>query len=328
MMLAAGRGERLLPLTHRRAKPSLPVLGETLMERAAAFLYRHGIRRFAFNTHHCPESVEEAIQPFRSAHADTRWHVFHETALAGTGGGLKGVKDFFKDDASFLLINADCLCDFDMAPAMKAFESEGAQVMMVCVPQRPHQTPVWLDAGSKVLAFGGERPAGAQRAVTFAGVHFLRQGIWSLMPDKPAFDMVSELYRRMLADGMLIRAFVMEEGFWEDFGTPERFLSGTLEFAAFKEAPMPWAAETARLGPSSRCAGMIIVEKEAVVEDGAELRDVLVMPGARIAAGARLERCLVGPGEEMAPGAMLKNTMYCEGRAHAFRCGEVGMGRI
>ncbi len=124
MILAAGLGTRMRPLTLLRAKPVLPVLNRPLLHWTLEHLARHGVDDVVVNLHHLPDTVSEALEEWpRSA---MRLRYSREGRILGTAGGPRAVRDLFGDEP-FLLINGDMLFDFDVGRARGASSRLGGQ---------------------------------------------------------------------------------------------------------------------------------------------------------------------------------------------------------
>jgi len=150
MVLAAGLGLRMRPLTLLRAKPALPVLDRPLMQFTLERLARAGVRDVVVNLHHLPESVVEALGPGRRY--GLRIHYSREPEILGTGGGPRAVRDFFGREP-FLLVNGDVFFDFDLRALVARHLASGAVATLALRPQP--------DARSYSPV---SRPSGAARA--------------------------------------------------------------------------------------------------------------------------------------------------------------------
>jgi NDP-sugar pyrophosphorylase family protein len=229
MILAAGRGERLRPLTDARAKPALPVLHESLIVRVLKFLRREGVERAIINLHHCPRSIRDALRESR-APGLPEIEFSEEKTLLGTAGGLLKARAFFEKEELFLLANGDCLYDFPLRETVARARRSTAAATLVCTPHSAEHTAVWRDTEGRVLAFGGAAPEAQARASTFAGVHILRPNIFSEIPGDRPCGIVRDVYLPLLEKSARIEA-LDAEGFWEELGTPRRFLEASRRYA-------------------------------------------------------------------------------------------------
>ncbi len=272
MVLAAGHGTRLWPLTYRLPKPLLPVLGETLLDRAIARLDHAGCARIAVNTHHLAAHVAHHL----AARADcARFQLSHEKAILGTGGALDGARAFLEGASHILLHNGDVDCDVDLAALFAAHRATGALATLV-LTDWPQVNSVRLAPDGVVRDLAGRlaaSPAVDDRLLTYTGVAAFARGVLALIPTGVS-DLVSALVTAMRRDPNSVRAFV-HDGTWADLGTVTRYLD----------------AHADALG-----ADFVWIAPDAEVAAGVDLRACVVLPGATVAAGAVHERAVIGPG--------------------------------
>src|SRR6476646_10095036 len=124
MILAAGLGTRLRPLTNRWPKPALPLLGQPLFRYNLAVLKRAGVTGVGINTHHLPQ-VMRATAEAEANRAGLSFEAIHEPEIQGTGGGIRGLRNFLRDD-TFVVFNGDILFALDLPPILDAHRKSGA----------------------------------------------------------------------------------------------------------------------------------------------------------------------------------------------------------
>jgi len=169
MVLAAGLGLRMRPLTLLRAKPVLPVLNRPLLEWTMTRLARAGVRDVVVNLHHLPETVTDVCGTGRRFGLVIRYS--DEPALLGTGGGPRAVRGFFGDEP-LLLVNGDVLFDLDLRRLLAVHRASGARATLAlrANPVPYAYSPVVSDRKGRILSIAG-RPAAARGAVSmFASV--------------------------------------------------------------------------------------------------------------------------------------------------------------
>ncbi|HSC29837.1 MAG TPA: NDP-sugar synthase [Vicinamibacterales bacterium] len=305
LLLAAGVGTRLRPLTHVRAKAAVPVNGEPLVRRAIRWLASHAIGDIVINLHHLPASVTAIVGEGRDLGVRVRYSWEHP--VLGSAGGPRHALPLLAEDgaSSFLIVNADTLTDVDIPSLLAAHEASHALVTMALVPNpRPEKYGGVTVSQGRVTGFTkpgtrgdseGDFPlkAGATEAVGtyhFVGVQAVRPEAFAALADGVALDSVGWLYPRLMADSPdAVRAFVCDAAF-ADIGTPRDCLDTSLALAA---------REGSRLvSASASVAGSALVVRTALWDDvvvgaGASLRDCIVGDGARIPAGAAFERCAI-----------------------------------
>jgi NDP-sugar pyrophosphorylase family protein len=310
MILAAGRGERMRPLTCRTAKPALPVLNRPLLSFAMDLLHRAGVRRAAVNLHHLPATVEQVVE--ERAPRGMEITFFREEEILGTGGGLKNAESMLRD-GPFLVCNGDFVLQTNPASALEAHRNAGAAVTLVVVPYQEHlgYTPVWV-ADGKVLRFGdwpsGVSPQGERHI--FAGLHVIEPSVLERIPAGREWGIVRPVYTELLAEGAVLAAHVVR-GAWLEFGTPSDYLRRSLRL--LDPVHRPWLQE---LGIE------VSGEGEQVHVAGAEVRisgaaanvtHSVLGDGAAVGNGAWVERCLVGRGSVVSYGSEITDCILGDG---------------
>lgn len=215
MILAAGRGARLRPLTDRVPKPLVRVAGRTLIDHHLERLAAIGVRRVVINLHHLGGRIREHL----AAHPppDLELHFSDETELLETAGGIRAALPLL-GDAPFLVVNGDVFCDFDLARLLSG--PGDALAHMVMVP-----APTWVTHGDFDLAAepaedGGRAPLalGDAARLTYAGIGIYAPALFDDMDEGP-------MPLRPLLDAAIAARRITGEvhrGIWEDIGTPER----------------------------------------------------------------------------------------------------------
>jgi len=292
MILAAGMGLRMRPLTLVRAKPVLPVLNRPLLHWTLERLARDGVTDVVVNLHHLPETVTAALGDGQDLGLTI--HYSPERRILGTGGGPRAVRDFFGTEP-FLLVNGDMLFDFDLRRLVARHRSSGARATLALLPNPDPRVygPVVTDRTGAVLSLAG-RPRRARGTVSlFTGVHVMDPVLLDLLPEG-ASDTVLDLYAPLVAEGGHV-AGVRVKGAWYDLGRPA-----------------PYRDTQLRLLPG-RGRDRALVHPTAQVSSSARLRRSVVGAGARIGAGARVERSILWDGATVEEGAQVREAVVVSG---------------
>jgi mannose-1-phosphate guanylyltransferase len=321
MVLCAGLGTRLRPLTARVPKPAVPVGGVPLVRWTMALLAGAGVRRVAVNVHHLPDAMEAAAASAAGA-LGLPLAVSREPVIAGTGGALREARAALAGADAIVLFNGDILFDVDLPAALAAHRATGALATMVLLPMPAGASyaAVEVDASGAVRRIAGKfGPGGAGlTAWHFSGVHVLSPELLARVPAEPfEADVNRHVYPPLMASGA-IRGFVAS-GAWDDLGTPARYLaanrallSGAFPRARFAGAdPLAGAAALAPgvhvapgavVHPGARLHGPVLLAPGAEVDAGADVGPEAVVGAARIRRSARVERAVVWDGTEIAAG--------------------------
>lgn len=318
LVLAAGHGSRLAPLTHFLPKPLLPVAGSSVIERTLDRLAKAGCEAVAVNLHHLGDALRDHLG---EEHRGMPIHYSDEPGeRLGTLGALAPLRDFLTRADVVLLLNGDTLCSWPLRTLLRRHLATGASATLL-LATRPDPAHfgggVAVDRERRILAFGdAATPRGevAARHV-FAGAHALAPGLLERVGSGPA-DIVRQLYRPLLAEGATLSA-VLTSRRWHDVGTPRRYLEAVLDWAR-GPWPVRWWRRSrvvpgARVEPRVRLSSSV-VEAGAEVGRGARLVRSLVLPGARVGAGAELHETIVAGGAQVPPRARLQRRVVVTAR--------------
>lgn len=227
MILAAGLGTRLRPLTDSVPKALVPVAGVPMLERIAKRLTRAGVDRLIINVHHHADQVRRFVDERDGFGVDVRISEEYDAPLE-TGGGLLHARAHFSADAPFLMHNVDVVSEVDLQRMYGAHRESGA-LATLAVSDRPSSRRLefdldglrgWIDerAGRAEPA----RPArGEARALAFAGIHVISPEFLDLIEERGAFSILKP-YLRLAGLGHAIRPYDIGAALWLEVGTPER----------------------------------------------------------------------------------------------------------
>jgi mannose-1-phosphate guanylyltransferase len=230
MILAAGLGTRLRPLTNDRPKALVEVGGRTLLEITLSRLRAFGVREVIVNVHHFADMVVDYLKA--NDNFGMRIEISREEVLLDTGGGLKKAAWFFLEDASrvdepFILHNVDVISTIDLRRLMQ-FHTDRQVLATLAVQARETSRYLLFNEHGELC---GRRSAGDQEpeilrsgpqpsALAFSGIHVISPRIFSRMTEEGAFSIITA-YLRVAAQGEKILSFRADEYYWRDLGRPE-----------------------------------------------------------------------------------------------------------
>lgn len=227
MVLAAGLGTRLRPLTDCRPKALVEVAGRTLLEIALSRLRSFGITEVIVNAHHFADLIVAYVE---AKDFGMRVHVSREEVLLDTGGGLKKAAWFFREksdspDEPFLLHNVDVISAIDLR-RMVQFHNQSHALATLAVQDRKTSRCLVFDERSQLCGrrSGDEkrpemvRTATQPKALAFSGIHVISPRLFAKMSEDGAFSIV-DCYLRLAAAGESIVGFRADEYYWRDLGT-------------------------------------------------------------------------------------------------------------
>jgi NDP-sugar pyrophosphorylase family protein len=218
MILAAGKGTRLHPMTEALAKPMVPIGGRPVLEHTVRWLRDHGVRRVAVNLHHRPESVRNHLGDGSRFGVEIRYS--EEPELMGTAGGVKRIESFFEDP--FLVVYGDVLTDLDL----------DATLVLDRRPDVAQAGVVELDADNRIRRFV-EKPGPGEIRSPWAnsGVMVLDRALLERIPAGRFSDFGREVLPAWLADGIPLFGWPLPAGtFLVDIGTPESYARAEREW--------------------------------------------------------------------------------------------------
>ena len=228
MILAAGLGTRLRPLTDDRPKALVEINGRTLLEITLSRLRSFGVREVIINVHHFADMIVEYLKT--NGNFGMRIEVSREEALLDTGGGLKKAAYFFAEDPGseepFIVHNVDVLSTIDLR-RMVQFHTENQALATLAVQDRKTSRYLLFDDQLQLCGrrSGDDEPefvGGRQQlhALAFSGIHVISPRFLKMMNEDGAFSIITP-YMRLAAQGEKILAFRADEYYWRDLGRPE-----------------------------------------------------------------------------------------------------------
>lgn len=229
MILAAGLGTRLRPLTNDRPKALVEIDGRMLLEITLCRLKHFGVREAIVNVHHLAEKVVEYLRSKNSF--GMRIEISHEEdRLLDTGGGLKKAAQFFLDgskDEPFVVHNVDVLSNIDLGRMMDVHREQGS-LATLAVQQRESSRKLLFDSQLRLCGRHrkGEPPEMARacdhpQALAFSGIHVISPRIFKKMTEQGVFSII-DVYLRLASAGEKITAFQADQYYWRDLGKPEQ----------------------------------------------------------------------------------------------------------
>jgi len=328
MVLAAGRGERLRPLTLQRAKPALRLVDRPVVGHLLDWLARWGVDEVVVNLHHLPESVRRAVLEGRPAGMGIGWS--EEPVILGTGGGLGAAAASFRGESEFLLVNGDCLYGLDLAGALALHRERRPAATMVLM-EHPENSPyrsVEVDEGGRVRRIAGRPeegpPAADLHPCHFPGVHILGPAALEAIPPAGPSDIHADALAPLIGEGAEVLG-VVTRGPWHDVGTPLRYLEATRDALAARGGG-PYIAPSARVHPTAAVDKASVLGEGARVGEGVRVEASVLLDGAEAEGGSRLTHSILGYGTRLEEGQALERAVRVEVEGKAIETGIEGPG--
>lgn len=317
MVLAAGLGTRLRPLTNSIPKPLVPIANRPLLEYTFALLAGAGVAEVLVNTHHLPDTFEERLRHLDASGLSP--HVSRERRILGTAGGLKKAESFL-GGGTFLLLNGDFLVDLDLRQVLDFHQKQGAAATMVLMPE-PASGVLGVDPDGVIRRFIAP-PAAAEPAdrlsCGFTGIHILEPEIFALIPANKPWEINRQAYPELIARGRRVCGFV-HRGYWREAGSPAGYLAANREVIAGRAGvltPRPGAGTGSLAG--ALCTGPVLAGHGVRVGRGVEIGpEAVIGPEVRIGDGARIRRSVILEGTDVPAGADLDGVTLFPGGGFA-----------
>ncbi len=308
MLLAAGFGTRLEPLTRERPKPMLPVCGHTLVRWAMSQCQHHGITRQVVNLHHLGAFIQQELGD-GSAHG-VEMSYSPEEEILGTGGGIRTMAALMPR-ATCVAANAKQVNDVDFKDVLAFHRDSGALATLVVRPDPNAERwgAIGADQAGRVTrildAVSPGEPKGT--ATMFTGIHVLEPELVDAIPGGQSC-IVRETYMPLLRSGAPLAAFV-HRGYFYDHSTPGRYLQGNLNLLhgnsgldlPHAPGPLTGVAASAAVHPSAKLIGPLLVGPGVRVEAHATVGPGVVLgAGATVKVGISLTQSVVWEGAQVA----------------------------
>ncbi|HEX3578998.1 MAG TPA: NDP-sugar synthase [Thermoanaerobaculia bacterium] len=312
MVLAAGYGTRLRPVTYTMPKPIVPLGGRPLMGWAVEALLAAGIQDFVVNLHHLPEPIERYLRDRYAGRA--QFEFSFEPEILGTGGGVRKVRSLLENESEFFLVNGDTIQfpPYDLLRASRSQHDALAALTLRHPPAGDRFTPVYFDDGV-ITGFG----KGGGEALMFSGTHLISNRIFDYLPDKDFSGIVDEVYQPLIDSGRERIAGVVDDGLWFDIGTPQRYMTASRTLLDLMVRGQLAPSESAIAGDSlvhdtatvTGAMSRSIAGERSLIEGA--ITDTVVWDDCRIARGAKLDGCIVAHGVEIDTAIELRNVLIC-----------------
>ena len=313
VILAAGYGTRLRPLTYTLPKPLMPLCNRPLIGWAIESYLAAGVSDILINLHHLPAPLEHYVRTTYGQRATFSFSF--EEEILGTGGAIRRLRPMLENDQDFFLVNGDTV-QFprydELASARRANDALAALTLRH-PPANDRFTAVWFENG-RVTGFN----EGQGEPLMFAGSHAISARVFELLPDREFSGIVGDVYQPVLRDGSGTLAAIVDDGLWFDIGTPRRYLAASQKFLEGTIAGEVAAAAGSRVRGDSLLHTTASAAKSlarSTVGSGSIVQGVVencaVWDGCTISGNARLTSCIVGHGVEISGSLELTDALIC-----------------
>lgn len=332
MVLAAGVGSRLDPLTRQVPKPLVPIANKPVMEHILGLLKRHGVTEVMSNLHYLPEHVPAYFGDGSQLGLKLGYKV--EATLSGDAGGVRACKEFFLD-GTFLVVMGDLISDADLSYVIEQHRSKGAiaTIALQKVSDVSRFGVAVTDPDGYIKGFQ-EKPAPHEAISDLAstGIYVLEPEIFKHMPGEGEYGFGRQLFPTLVNNGLPVLG-VQIFGYWSDMGTLSHYLSTSFDaLDGLVDIEMPgnaravsgykcWTGskssiaddckvegsfllgQNSHVGPGVRIKGHVIIGDNCVIENRAVLQDCIIWSGTTVGARANIQDAVIGADCRIGAGA-------------------------
>jgi NDP-sugar pyrophosphorylase family protein len=292
MILSAGYGTRLWPLTEDRTKPAIPILGKPLVGYVAEYMARYGCDEVIVNLHHRPESVRRALGD--GSKFGVKLHYVEEPEILGTSGALDNARPLLEGE-TFVVVNGKIITDIDLNAALQTHRRTNAIATLILLPNAAcERFSIVETAGGLLRGFGG-MPARADFSddcppFMFTGIQILEPRIFDYVPRGVFSHSTTDVYPQAVANGERVAVHVAN-GNWYELSTIQRYLDISLELMS-RNGTRITSGSGCEISESTEVSEAVLWDN-VTIESGARVRRVVLGDNVRISAGEVIENAAV-----------------------------------
>ncbi len=290
MILAAGLGTRLQPLTNKRPKALMPIVNRPIISRIIEYLKGYGITQIIVNAHHHSTQILDFLNSGKPFGVEIEVRV--EPEILGTGGGIKSTQDFWDHDP-FIVINSDILTDIDISQAyeyQKTFKNMATLILHDRIPFNQ----IRIDNNRHIVDISGQDKPGR---LAFTGIHIINPILLSYIP-KPGFSDIINCYRELIHSGMAIDGFLSEGHYWHDIGNISSYFQANKEILFMGKKPFAIGINT-YLDPLSRLEEWAIIGDNGFIEEDVAIKRSIIWDNVRVKRGSTVIDSVVTSSREV-----------------------------
>lgn len=332
MIMAAGVGSRLDPLTQEVPKPLVPIANRPVMDILMERLADAGIKDVIANTHY---KAEQIIERYKNNDFGINFNYVHEKELSGTAGGVKKCQFFFDEDEDFLVLSADGLSNADLEKGIEIHKKSKAIVTMgikqIAMEEIPHFGVVVTDKKGFVTEFQ-EKPAIKEAKSDFinTGIYIFNYKIFDYIPENTFYDFAKNVFPSLLKEKIKIKTFPVNE-YWSDIGTIDQYIESTRDLFEGKysinHTPIISGAnnklisDKGHMSLSADLIGFNAIGKNCIIGKNVTLENCIIWDDVEIHDNIKLKDCIIASHCEIGtslvnqiigPNQIIKRGVYSE----------------
>lgn len=307
MIMAAGVGSRLDPLTQDVPKPLVPIANRPVMDILLERLLDIGVKDVVANTHY---KAEKIIERYKNNNKGINFNYIHEEELSGTAGGVKKCQFFFDEGEDFLVLSADGLSNADLKKGIEAHKKSGAiatiGIKKIVLEEIPNFGVVVTDDDGFITEFQ-EKPSikDAKSDCINTGIYIFNYKIFDYIPADTFYDFAKNVFPDLLSNDIKINTFSVEE-YWSDIGTLDQYFQSTqdlfngeftINHSPIIETPKgQYIADKSHISSNALFFGYNTIGKDCIIGKNVVLKDCIIWDDVEIKDNVILKNCIIASG--------------------------------
>lgn len=326
MIMAAGVGSRLDPLTQNTPKPLIPMANKPIMELILNHLKEFGVKDVIANTHYLADKIHET---FENKNLGINFNYLYEQELSGTAGGVKKCENFFTPGETFIVMSGDSLTDVDLEALVKKHKESGAIATMALreVPMQEvsHFGVVVTNEDGKITEFQ-EKPSiqEAKSNLVNTGIYVFETKVFDYIPANTFYDFAKNVFPALMENNELLCGYKINR-YWNDIGTLNQYRLSSYDLFTdkitispdYKQFQNGWIAHNAIISPNAVLEGNIImghnsiasskvkfygnsiIGDNCIIEEGAIIRNAIIWNNVTVKRNAIVDGCIIANNSEI-----------------------------
>jgi mannose-1-phosphate guanylyltransferase/mannose-1-phosphate guanylyltransferase/phosphomannomutase len=318
MIMAAGIGTRLEPLTLAKPKPLMPVGNSPVMKYILQILKRHGISEAICNTHYLANQLTTFIKTEPVKGLNIEW--IHEEELSGTAGGVKKCEDFLSQNETFIVMSSDSLTDINLEEIVKKHKEAGsiASMALKAIPKEEvvHMGVVVTNEFGRIKEFQEKPPIEeAKSNLVNTGIYIFEPEIFNYIPNNTFYDFAKQVFPALMKDNKPLYGFEINS-YWNDIGTLKQYrlsshdiLEGHLDLEIEgKPFEYGWIGENTKLGDNITFEKKVMIGNNTRLEANVKFKqNVTIGHNCQIGSNTILEGCIIWNNVQIGDNCIIKN---------------------
>jgi NDP-sugar pyrophosphorylase family protein len=322
MILAAGFGKRLQPITHKIPKPLFPVMNQPALEHTIRLLQFHDFSKIIANVHHLASEITDNF--------GTKIQYSFEKEILGTAGGIKKAQDFLRG-GPFLVINGDILTSIDLTEVIRFHKKRKALVTLVVRedPSPEKYPPIEINDEGKIVRFPKTNlpnPTSDAKRVMFTGAQIIEPQVFDRIPPDSFCGTTEDIYPKILEEELPVYGY-LHKGYWNDIGNREDYLkahwdimdnrlpfkyprSETLSSDLQITQPVH-IGKNCKISPKAQLGPYVVLGDDCVVEDYAEVQNSVCWDNTQISEKGKVSGSVLAFGYKTQPGQTIVDQLVC-----------------